>query len=982
MAVMANQYVVQTFEHDAIIHSDSDKRLYRAIVLQNGMKVLLISDPDTDKSSASLDLCIGNMKDPKEIPGLAHFCEHMLFLGTQKYTEENAYTAFLSQHGGRYNACTRKESTNYYFDVSSEKLSGALDRFAQFFLCPLFTQSATERELNAVNSENDKNLKLDAWRIGMLKQSLGNPMHEYSNFGTGNRETLCTIPMSKGINIRDELLKFYSDFYSSNIMSLVVLGKEPLDELSDLVVPLFSLVDNKSVEIPVWTEEPYGPEHIKKIFYAIPVKDLRILIVSWTIPDMLEFYASNPGKILQHMIGHEGNGSLLSELKKEGWVTYLRGDLLDGAKGFMFFEIVFSLSEEGLENVDNILQKMFQYIEMLRKEENIEWVFKECQQLAYMNFKYMDNRKPIIWTVTLARRMQKYPLPEVVSGPWLLTEYRPDLISMLLHKIVPETMRVGVISKKFEDIVDQKEKWYGTDYRLDDIPDEKVQKWKDCGLCENLHLPPANEFIPTSFELVPKESNCPHVPELIKENGMARLWFKQDEKFLQPKACFSFAISSPSSYTDPLNFNHTCLFVNLLNDSLTEYAFNAQLAGLSYELNGTIYGAKLKVMGFSDKMPIFLRKIMEHLIDFKVDQKKFEMFKDKYTRELKNFSAIESYLYSEYYINTIMTEVRWTKEELYQSTQDMTVHTLQEFIPHFLSKLFIDALVYGNVTKQGAIEIMSMVEGILTENCGAKSILSSQYRRYKEVQLIDGCHYLYQKENNVHKSSAVCIYFQCGIRDTLPNILLEMLVQILSEPCFNILRTREQLGYVVYCTVRRNSGVQGLEVIVQSDRLPQYVDDRVEAFLHHMNTFLQDLCDEDFIKHVNALVTKKLEKTKNINEQNDKYWSEIDSNTYNFNRDAIEVARLRKINKSDVIKFFQEFIAKGAPHRRKMSIHVVPSSASELSSEVLNPESVELLPVPPNLPKPCLVEDIAAFKRQTGLYPLPKPFIETGHAKS
>lgn len=47
----------------------------------------------------------------------------------------------------------------------------------------------------------------------------------------------------------------------------------------------------------------------------------------------------------------------------------------------------------------------------------------------------------------------------------------------------------------------------------------------------------------------------------------------------------------------------------------------------------------------------------------------------------------------------------------------------------------------------------------------------------------------------------------------------------------------------------------------------------------------------------------------------------------------------------------QEFIAKGASHRRKMSIHVVPSSASELSSEVLNPESVELLPVPPNLPK-------------------------------
>lgn len=67
-----------------------------------------------------------------------------------------------------------------------------------------------------------------------------------------------------------------------------------------------------------------------------------------------------------------------------------------------------------VENVDNILQKMFQYIEMLRKEGNMEWVFKECQQLAYINFKYMDNKKPFVWTVTLARRMQVIHLNRAV----------------------------------------------------------------------------------------------------------------------------------------------------------------------------------------------------------------------------------------------------------------------------------------------------------------------------------------------------------------------------------------------------------------------------------------------------------------------------------------------------------------------------------------------------------------------------------------
>lgn len=71
---------------------------------------------------------------------------------------------------------------------------------------------------------------------------------------------------------------------------------------------------------------------------------------------------------------------------------------------------------------------------------------------------------------------------------------------------------------------------------------------------------------------------------------------------------------------------------------------------------------------------------------------------------------------------------------------------------------------------------------------------SERFVKINIYRKISGCHYLYKKENSVHKSSAVSIYFQCGIEDTLPNILLETLVHILSEPCLNILRTREQLG--------------------------------------------------------------------------------------------------------------------------------------------------------------------------------------------
>ena len=79
--------------------SADDQRLYRGLNLNNGLKVVLVSDPTTDKASAALDVHVGHMSDPWELPGLAHFLEHMLFLGTEKYPDENEYNQFLSQHG-------------------------------------------------------------------------------------------------------------------------------------------------------------------------------------------------------------------------------------------------------------------------------------------------------------------------------------------------------------------------------------------------------------------------------------------------------------------------------------------------------------------------------------------------------------------------------------------------------------------------------------------------------------------------------------------------------------------------------------------------------------------------------------------------------------------------------------------------------------------------------------------------------------------
>ena len=82
----------------------------------------------------------------------------MLFLGTKKYPEENHYSKFVQTNGGSKNAATGEDYTYYYFDVKNNAFPEAVDIFSQFFKEPLFTETATNRELNAVDSEYKRNL--------------------------------------------------------------------------------------------------------------------------------------------------------------------------------------------------------------------------------------------------------------------------------------------------------------------------------------------------------------------------------------------------------------------------------------------------------------------------------------------------------------------------------------------------------------------------------------------------------------------------------------------------------------------------------------------------------------------------------------------------------------------------------------------------------------------------------------------------------
>jgi len=188
----------------------NDHSSYKVLMLPNQLRVVLISYPNATEAAAAMNINAGSFNDPIEVDGLAHFCEHMLFLGTKKYPDKSEYSDFLSSNGGYDNAYTSTQNTNYYFSVNLDALEEALDRFAQFFIAPLFTANSTYKEMNAVNSEYDKDFTSPDWKLFQLTKNVSNPQHPFSRFSIGSIDTLNIS------NIRDKLMKYYTSSYSAN----------------------------------------------------------------------------------------------------------------------------------------------------------------------------------------------------------------------------------------------------------------------------------------------------------------------------------------------------------------------------------------------------------------------------------------------------------------------------------------------------------------------------------------------------------------------------------------------------------------------------------------------------------------------------------------------------------------------------------------------------------------------------------------------
>ena len=296
-----------------------DETEVEKLVLDNGLKVILVSNPKYNISAASMNVKVGSLSDPKDAQGLAHFLEHMLFLGTEKYPDVEDYKMYLSNNGGYSNAYTAEDHTNYLFEVVHEAYEGALDRFSQFFISPLFNPDYTKREINAVNSEFQKNLENDYWRMRQIKREIYNKEHPANHFEIGSLETLEKVD-------REILLNFHKKYYSSNQMALSLLSNNSIDQMEEWAIKYFSNIKNNKTATIEYPVEYLEEKDAIRLVSVKPIKDKKELSLEFPLPfDLYQYYGSKPMEILGSLMGHEGKGSLLSFLKDKGLAVGLSG---------------------------------------------------------------------------------------------------------------------------------------------------------------------------------------------------------------------------------------------------------------------------------------------------------------------------------------------------------------------------------------------------------------------------------------------------------------------------------------------------------------------------------------------------------------------------------------------------------------------------------------------------------------------------------
>ncbi len=917
-------------KNSQILQSPNDTRQYRYLTLTNGLRVLLVQQHDSDKSAAALTVNVGHFDDPTDREGLAHFLEHMLFLGSERYPVAGDYQHFISHHGGSHNAWTGTEHSSFYFDIDDAFFAQALSRFADMFIQPLFSSDYVEKERHAIEAEFSLKLKDDGRRIYQVHKESINPAHPFAKFSVGNLTTLADTHEG---TLQQALKTFFQQQYSASRMTLALVSERPLSELALLAEQHFAAISAHLPAKSALTVPLYLPEHQGIALHIQPHRESRKLVVSFAMPDIQRWYRHKLISFIAHLLGDEGEGSLLCYLKQRGLVNQLSaGGGIDGSN-YKDFTVAFELTDSGLTQRDTILQALFSAIALLKQQPLPQQLFAERQKLLHWAYLYQEPATALQTANHLSVSLQHYPAEDVIFGDYRMEPPPEELYQQVLGYFNSRNMRLMLIAP--DAPADKQARWYHTPYSIEILPESLLNTLAQQQANSAIALPAGNPYLQGDIRVLDEHAHQPE-PQLFYQDDSINLWYKADTDFASPKGHCFVQLSLPHSIGSCGNMAATRLWVELFLDNINQQFYPATTVGLVYQAHVQHQGISLHTSGLSNNQLQLLDDLLQQMPAQTFSAERFNELKTQLYRHWRNSSKNKpvARLFSQ--LSALLQPHNPEIDQLADELALLSFDDFQRFHQQLWQQVHIEALLLGNWLPEQALQLQQLLQrwrSTLLSSAGRPAIRSLTIRDLGPVWL---------QQDVEHSDHALVIYLPASSA-TVDNTALFMLANhLLSPEYFHQLRTEQQLGYLVGTGYVPVNMLPGVAFYVQSPNTD--CNTLYEATLMFFRAFLADteaLTADEFIEMKQGLLAQLQERDNSLGARAKRFWLAIGQQDHRFDLTVRLVNALQQLELSQFVQFLHQllrpdydaiFLATAAPGAHG---HLKQQTATELRQRLL-----------------------------------------------
>jgi insulysin len=934
------------FQYFDIFQTINDKRTVKGLILKNGIKIVLVSDKDIIDSSCSIAVNAGYLQD--EFEGTAHFLEHLLFMGSEKFPSQNEYHSYVSVCGGMDNAFTGDNITCYFLELESHFMKKGIEMLSWFFKKPILDTNLIKSEMEIINSEHDKNILSDFWRMDDILKKFIKPS-KYTKFGTGCNESLKNIK-------RDDILNYYNKYYTTDNMYVCIIDNKSIEDMTNDYILYFDNIEERKLDKNNLTVEKLELNNKNLIIYK-SISEYNffniMLFINCIKKNQEQYIIIN---FINYLLGIEYNKSLSYYLKENNLIKNINVsvDYYFDDKALINLNVI--LIDDNIDTLNEIYCQIYTYLDIIKNldEKEFEYIYNNYQEINLLDSMYGENSLATSDTSNdIIDNIINGKLELAILRKNYINNYESsiyDLFKKMINSIIIKiSTNVNII--KNNNFI--KSKWYNTKYYLDNYENINL---KEINKKNNFNYDIKNIIGIKNFKiestLILKKIDKEELPKLIFKDNNKEIYLLEDNKYDKP-ICTINIMRKNEKLLNNNNNMIISIYISLCNKILNYYL---QVMGLYYcHFSINVHNDFLiySYAGLNHIVSdIFINEInkminIDSIFSNSNIEKYFLQIKRDLIESLVNLKYESPHVLCLSYLNHVIKNTLTPKMKI-NFIENLTLIDFKNILLNECIIYDYEYYIIIGIKKNNNKKLINKIDDsnkyIFNNDDYLKNIISilsiSENRFYKKNinyelekynknnnytlakdefnngKEINNCviqfNFIYDKKFIIINNS----YNEKFVYDIIKHKLIASIIsQILNEPLFDRIRTIDKLGYIVKCNYMYINKNEIFSIILFYLVQSNYDINKITLSINNFNKFmLKDIKKnyDSYFEKFNSLKKSKLLELKkpssNLIQEVGSYIDSFVSKIYIFNINKLTYKICKKIKFNDVLSVLKIFL--------------------------------------------------------------------------